>query len=222
MTLWRDAGYKLFLSHRAEHKREVAALAEELRPFGVSAFVAHEDIRPTDKWLDAIDSALMSMDALLAILTKDFHDSEWTDQEIGYALGRGVPVISVALECQPKGFVGRFQSLRCSWKTAALEITKVLFNQPGFVRHYCDALKACDSFDAGNALGAPLAGLDRLALEDAERLIEAFNENSEIRGAFAFNGKKPEIFGPGLVNILRHFHPNQFVANDRKILKIIR
>ncbi len=29
------------------------------------------------------------MDALAALLTTDFHDSNWTDQEVGFAIGRG-------------------------------------------------------------------------------------------------------------------------------------
>jgi hypothetical protein len=51
-----------------------------LRSFGVSAFVAHENIEPT-KWQDEIEKALLSMNALAAILMPGFHESKWTDQE---------------------------------------------------------------------------------------------------------------------------------------------
>jgi len=37
------------------------------------------------------------MDVLVAILTTGFRESHWTNQEIGVAIGRGVPVISVRL-----------------------------------------------------------------------------------------------------------------------------
>jgi hypothetical protein len=94
--------FRLFLSHKAEAKshkaeakREVARLKKALRVLGVSAFVAHEDIDPTEAWQDVIEDALLTMDGFVAVMTKDFHDSEWTDQEVGFALARGVPTIAL-------------------------------------------------------------------------------------------------------------------------------
>jgi hypothetical protein len=39
-------------------KTETAGLKERLHLYGVSALVAHEDIRPTKDWQDEIESAL--------------------------------------------------------------------------------------------------------------------------------------------------------------------
>jgi hypothetical protein len=64
---------------------ETAKLKEELGRFGVSAFVAHEDILATRKWQNEIENAHRSMDAFAALMTDDFHDSDWTDQEAGFA-----------------------------------------------------------------------------------------------------------------------------------------
>ena len=55
---------------------------------------------------------MQSMDALLALLTPDFHDSNWTDQEVGFARGAQVPVIPVKLGQYPYGFVGRYQAVQ--------------------------------------------------------------------------------------------------------------
>ena len=79
--IWGDRGFRLFVSHKAEVKKEVAELKEKLGFFGVSAFVAHQDISPTKAWQDEIENALHSMDAFAALMTEDFHDSNWTDQE---------------------------------------------------------------------------------------------------------------------------------------------
>ena len=39
----------------------------------------------------------MSMDVLLALITKDFDKSNWTAQEIGFVLGRNVPVVQLKM-----------------------------------------------------------------------------------------------------------------------------
>jgi hypothetical protein len=44
--IWSDDGYRVFLSHKAEVKRDVAQVKEQLSYFGLSCFVAHEDIHP--------------------------------------------------------------------------------------------------------------------------------------------------------------------------------
>ena len=54
-----------------------------------------------------------TMEVMLALVTDDFHDSFWTNQEVGYALGKGVPIISVKLQQKdPAGFIGSAQALR--------------------------------------------------------------------------------------------------------------
>jgi nucleoside 2-deoxyribosyltransferase len=53
------------------------------------------NIEPTKEWQNEIEAALSTCDALVALLHPGFHVSMWTDQEIGYAMGRGIPVYSV-------------------------------------------------------------------------------------------------------------------------------
>ena len=124
--VWGGSGFRLFLSHKSEVKKETAALKDRLALFGVSAFVAHEDIHPTREWQNEIENALHTMDAFAALLTHGFHDSDWTDQEVGFALALGVPVIAVGLgrnrmvssgsfrRCAPTGIMPRKESSSCS------------------------------------------------------------------------------------------------------------
>jgi hypothetical protein len=95
--IWGNKGYRLFFSHKSEVKKETAELKKDLKLFGVSCFVAHEDIHPTREWQNEIENALFSMDALAALMTEEFHNSNWTDQEVGVAFGRGVPIIVIKL-----------------------------------------------------------------------------------------------------------------------------
>jgi hypothetical protein len=109
--LWKDGFFRLFLSHVSAHKIAVARLKTELYLRAISAFVAHEDIAPSLVWQNEIELALRSMHALAALLTGDFHQSNWTDQEVGFALGKGVLVVPVRLGFDPYGFIGKVQGL---------------------------------------------------------------------------------------------------------------
>ena len=89
-NFWEPFHLKLFLSHLSVFKVTTRKLQKALRKFGISAFVAHVDIEPTREWQNEIEAGLYSMDALAAILMPGFKESDWTDQEIGVAIGRGV------------------------------------------------------------------------------------------------------------------------------------
>ena len=116
---WRPRMFRVFVSHLSTYRKLVAQLQEALLPYGISAFVAHNDIEPTLEWLSQIEAALATADSLVALLHPQFHESKWTDQEIGFAMGRGLPVFAVHLGQDPYGFVGRFQAFAGGKKTPA-------------------------------------------------------------------------------------------------------
>ncbi len=109
--IWPKGHFRLFLSHIAIHKEQVSQLKMQLGLFGIAGFVAHEDIEPTREWRDEIELGLCSMHALAAVITPEFDRSDWTDQEIGWALGRGVPVIPLRIGANPYGFAGKYQAI---------------------------------------------------------------------------------------------------------------
>jgi len=115
---WRKGMLKLFISHLATKKTEAGSLQEALLRFGISAFVAHSDIEPTAVWQAQIETALTSCEVLVALLHENFHASNWTDQEIGFAMGRGIPAFAVKFGEDPYGFIGRFQAFNGSRKSA--------------------------------------------------------------------------------------------------------
>lgn len=125
-SFWEPGQFRLFLSHLSDHKKSVAALQSALEPYGISAFVAHVDIEPTKEWLDEIEAALASMDAMAAILHDGFKESNWTDQEVGYAMGRGVLVLPLIRDINPYGFLGKYQGLHVNGKNVK-QIAQELF-----------------------------------------------------------------------------------------------
>ena len=216
--VWGDEGYRVFLSHKNEVKKETAELKEKLKLFGISGFVAHEDIHPTKEWQDEIENALFSMDAFVALMTDEFHDSIWTDQEVGVAFGRGVQIISVKLGKDPYGFIGKFQALSCSWDSAAKEIVKILIKHEPMLNAYIRAVTRCTSWDQGNTLSSEiLPYIDKLSNQQLNILVTAYNENSELRGSFGFNGKQPSYYGEGLVFHLRRLTGRDYVFRAGRI-----
>ena len=111
--LWPVGTVRVFVSHLAERKAEVHELADVLRAIGFACFVAHDQIRPSRSWLREIERALRSCDLLVAYVTPGFARSEWTEQEVGWALGRDLVAIPVSVEGEvPKGFLGTYQAVR--------------------------------------------------------------------------------------------------------------
>jgi hypothetical protein len=217
-----DEFFRLFLSHKSEVRGETADLKEKLRPFGVSAFVAHEDIQPTREWQEEIETALHSMDAFAALMTADFHDSDWTDQEVGFALAREVPLIAVNLGRDPYGFVGKFQALRAGWDDVANAprwddvaegIVKLLVKHELMFAAYVKALRRCPGLNCGNLLARVLPGIENVSESQIDELVAAVNENIEVRHSFGFRGNRPAHYGTGLIPHLHRLGPRHFVQD---------
>ena len=121
---WKNiTRFRLFISHISAHKDKALRLRECLEPYAISGFVAHVDIEPTLEWQSEIERGLYAMDALIAIHTKGFSASNWTQQEIGFALGRGVKVISFRMGEDPTGFISKHQAVSRRQRSAE-EIAK--------------------------------------------------------------------------------------------------
>jgi TIR domain len=109
---WPDnSKFRLFISHASRDKDKATRLRDCLAPYHIAGFVAHQDIHPTAEWQIEIERALVSMDAFLAIHTPGFSQSFWTQQEVGFAVGRGVKIISFKMGEDPTGFISKRQAL---------------------------------------------------------------------------------------------------------------
>lgn len=125
--------FRLFISHISKDKLIATRLKDALAAHEIAGFVAHEDIHPTLAWQDEIERGLRTMDAMVAVHTKGFGASFWTQQEIGFALGRGVKVISFKYGEDPTGFIGKHQALPRLGRSAediAAEIDRLLAADP--------------------------------------------------------------------------------------------
>ena len=126
---WKDGNLRVFITHLAKHQEYAGKLKESLENFSCTSFVAHTDIHPTAAWQNEIETALSTCEVMIALLHKGFNESDWTDQEIGFAMGRRLPAFSVRFDQDPYGFIGRFQAFNGNGKSTdalAQEIFDVL------------------------------------------------------------------------------------------------
>ena len=65
-SFWGDGHFRLFISHLWEYRLFAGQIEAELRDFGISSFIAHKDIEPTQVWQSEIESALATCDAGVA------------------------------------------------------------------------------------------------------------------------------------------------------------
>lgn len=109
--LWRDPGFRLFISHTSSERDKAKRLRDSLTPYGILSFVAHEDIEPTLEWQVEIERALHCMNAFLSVHTVGFSKSYWTQQEIGFAVAKGVKIVALGMGEDPTGFLANKQAL---------------------------------------------------------------------------------------------------------------
>jgi hypothetical protein len=188
---WQKGMLRVFLSHLSAHREFAAQLQAELARRGIWCFVAHNDIEPTAEWQNEIQTALSTADALVALLHPNFHASNWTDQEIGFAMGRSIPVFSVRFSQDPYGFIGRFQAFNGAEKSAAT-LAKELFdayrNHKQTKERMAEVLirrfEESESFaQAKNRIGL-LEQLDVWDTSFSQRLEAAVQNNNQISGSW--------------------------------------
>lgn len=218
--IWGDGKVRVFLSHKSKFMKETAMLKEELAFYGASCIVAHKDIEPTKLWQDEIENALHSMDILVALMTDGFQDSNWTDQEIGFAMGRKKRIISVRMGTDPYGFIGKYQGVASNWEDAPLKIMEILMSEEKMVDAYIEKLRLCPSYDDCNELSKCLPYITVLTNEQRKKLIDVYAENGQVHGSRGFNGKMPDEHGKGLIFHLSRATGKKYnLSSNHKIVR---
>ena len=140
---WRNGYFRMFISHITSKKKQAGSLKTALEEYGITSFVAHEDIKPSKEWLKEIEKALNSMDCMSAMMYDGFHKSNWCDQEVGVALGRSITVLPLLPDSDPYGFLGEYQGIKIKGMypdDLAKEIFKILCDNPNTRSKYLSCL----------------------------------------------------------------------------------
>lgn len=197
---WKPDHFRLFISHTSAHKTQAGAMAPFMERVGIHGFVAHTTIEPTSEWVDVIVQALQSCHAMVAMLTPDFPQSRWCDQEVGVAVDRGILIVPVRMGIDPYGFIGRYQGLTLPPGTslgaplfdllAKHPLTRARMVDP-IIRRFARSV----SFDGTREAWPHIKALPAEAWTDerAQMVREAAQMNSQVKHANLADGNQTPI-----------------------------
>lgn len=197
--IWKDGCLRAFISHRDIHKSEVSELSIILGRFGISAFVAHESIQPTQQWINEIENALHSMDVFIIYHKVGFHDSSYCDQEVGFAMARKTPIIVLwsDRDYPIKGFLTEIQAVKVFDKpieAISSYVLSALFKSKAgdiFQKSFLNVFCSSPSYNiTKDLLQEALRNNIKIDDLDIERLVNAYKTNPQISGYVGGNNKK--------------------------------
>jgi TIR domain-containing protein len=221
LSFWKPGHLRLFISHRDKHKAAARELGDALSKYGISAFVAHDTIVPMKTWQHEIEKGLETMEVMLAFVTDDFHESTWTNQEVGYALGKNVPVVSVKFESKsPAGFIGSKQALKGDLEhpdRLAPAIYKLLVESLGqkgrlrltLITAFCDSPDFNETRDRFNRLAETISTLSD---DEVEQIQKAYASNDQLHGAYYLG------YYNRLISFMKRCTGKEFAIDGKKLV----
>lgn len=190
---WDRSPIRVFISHVDQYKTDAMRIKNALADLRIASFVAHEDIEPSEEWQSEIIQALSTMNMFIAFLTPGFHESNWADQEVGFALAKCTPILPVNYGLIPYGFIGKIQALRWNGYNPALVATKIFemaLENPELrvmARHvFISAVANALSFGQANNLALLLFKIDHISNAQEITFVDAYNSNDQVYNAFEF------------------------------------
>lgn len=220
-SVWDAGMVRLFISHRDTDKKAAHELAAALKRRGISSFVAHDTIEPDEDWQKEIERALLTMDAMLALITDTFFDSAWTNQEIGFALARQVPVVGLKIATRdPVGFIRNRQAIkghptRMDFNSADVfdVLAKRLPSSSGIRKDVLDYFMRSPSWAESETRFESIVRLGNLMEDEISSLVSAYNENGQLWGCWAL--KRNDRF----LTLINSHSSRTFVMKDQKVIE---
>ena len=178
---------RTFISYSTTDRILAGEVKESLEDFGFSTFLAHDDIKPTQPWVERILDELNKSDIFFPLLTDNFHKSVWTSQEVGIAVGRGTFVVSLKVDVDPEGFLARFQALKLrptNLKKSAFEIAHLVSEEASLRRLFLNDLislyEASRSFDQAAYRSSQLNLFEGYTPSQVNAVLQAAINNNQI------------------------------------------
>jgi hypothetical protein len=224
---WAAGAFRLFISHTHDHCERAGKLRDHLRAWDVDGFVAHEDIKPTDEWENEIQIALGTCYALCALMTPDFVQSKWCDQEIGFAVARRILVVPLKLGADPHGFIGKYQAITVPHGATPASVATLVFDAlatnpltankmaPAIVHRYANS-KSFNGTEQAFVLleSIPTSAWTEAMIEQAER---AASENTQVKNACLPDGRKAPAAVEAILKDVRGDSPPLVSPSDDDI-----
>ncbi|PPG81738.1 hypothetical protein C5C52_07925 [Rathayibacter sp. AY1E5] len=190
---------RLFLSHLTSHRDLVGEVGRVLGVYGIDAFVAHDSITPSKEWQQVIEAGLSECDALVVFFHKGFLESVWCDQEVGWVMGRSRPILPLAFDVMPHGFVSKLQAKKCAdlkQHQVAPAVIDWLVSQPTLHPRLAASLTSSfvdsGSWDQTRRLSRLMEQVRGFTDDQLEAMGAAAESNVDVRACDVFGTPGPE------------------------------
>src|SRR5882724_3511620 len=109
MFTYDDYPYRVFISYSRQDHTSAKKVADRLRELNLEP-VWDEDNSGGWSFLDVITKQIDHVHLFVPLLTGESENSSWVNHEIGYAMGRNIPVLPLSLGHLPRGMVAGIQA----------------------------------------------------------------------------------------------------------------
>lgn len=179
-----------FISYSHEDKIIAGEIKKKLDSLGFEVFLAHEDIEPTTQWEKEIYKNLKECDVFIALISNNFKNSKWTDQETGIAYRGNKFIIPISINMAPYGFINKFQALyyKDDVDECCNTIISTLISSPvsdkfknSMINNYINSKQFSDANIKENII----AKCEPYADNQVNKILFGFLVNDQVREAFS-------------------------------------
>lgn len=188
----------IFFSHSNVQKTLAGNLKHSIENLiKCTIFLAHEDLEGGEIWAEGLRVRIQKCDIFLILLSKEYHESNYTDQETGIAYAYDRPMIPVSIDGTiPYGFMNKYQPVKASLepdRKMIREIAKQIINnnipEEQRIDNYIRLLGISYSYNNANFLADLLPSDYEYSEKQINLLAEAFRDNHEINESFTAEPK---------------------------------
>jgi len=221
-----SSNVKVFLSHSDKDKKIAAELKSKLSKHGLSVFLAHEDIDGGSDWVSKLYEEIQNSKIFIMLLTKNYHTSNYTDQETGVAINCEKTILPICTDdTRPYGFAYSKQAIVCSFPFEDSKIEKIaniakmeLVSVSSNLDNLISKLKNSRSYAESASIATQIDKYDNFSESPLLLLVSAY-DNPQVHYSFVADTIINKIIGdyldkvsPALRDLLEHYfdpsHPS--------------
>lgn len=190
---------KVFISYSSLDKSLAGLFKQCFENYaGFSVFLAHEDISPALDWELNIIKNLKEVDIVIPLITNNFRNSDFTDQELGMALAWEKIILPIKLvDINPYGFIKKLQALKCHSEQsdvidAVITIVLALIDNDEFniykdlvIDSVVEAFYKSNSYKTTSIIIRILTKIENFNTNQITRVKNAIKKNNQVYGFFA-------------------------------------
>lgn len=118
-------GEQVYVSHAPGDLELVQDLFSTVKNFPFGVHIALEEIE-SGRSRKRLEGRLANSDLVVAVLTEDATENKWINQEIGYAVAKGIPVLPLHDEIDRRGYISDVEGVAIDRSNLSFTIFNLL------------------------------------------------------------------------------------------------